>query len=281
MQAGLTAAFSRSSGAHPDLADVNFDFRFDAFGAGHGVTRVAHMDPIMALVSQTAETGFSMDVPVGKATLSMAHLITTEGNALSLGAGLPFGAGHGITVFLRRAQETDSFLGARAYRAFAGLNSETVYGRAQADIILGKRVTLNGSVTAGRTSFCGNGLITDGRMNARAVALGLTVSDKLATGDKLSLALARPFAVSDGEMTLRSGTGISAVEAGVRTNRVSFAETAVPLGAANRAPELHLGYLHSLETNRWACADLAFGAIAQLDGGAQVALARVALTFRF
>ena len=167
MQAGLTAAFSRANGGHPDLADVNFDFRFDAFGAGHGVTRVAHMDPIMALVSRPAETGFSMDVPVGKATLSMAHLTTTEGNALSLGAG------HGITVFLRRAQETDSFLGARAYRAFAGLNSETVYGRAQADIIFGKRVTLNGSVTAGRTSFCGNGLITDGRMNARAVALGL------------------------------------------------------------------------------------------------------------
>ena len=42
-------------------------------------------------------------------------------------------------------------------------------------------------------------------------------------------------------MTLRGGTGISAVEAGQRTNRVSLGESIVPLGAADRAPELHLG----------------------------------------
>ena len=82
-------------------------------------------------------------------------------------------------------------------------------------------------------------------------------------------------------MTLRGGTGISAAEAGQRTNRVSLGETTVPLGAADRAPELHLGYMHKFDAIGWADAALAFGGIARLDGGAKVAAARVALTFKF
>ena len=107
----------------------------------------------------------------------------------------------------------------------------------QTDVIPGKRVTLNGSVTAGRTSFQSTGLITTGRADTLAMAPGLTFTDALARGDRLSLALTQPFAVSGGQMTLRGGTGISAAVAGQRTNRVQLAETTVPLGAANRAPE--------------------------------------------
>ena len=281
MHAGLTAAFSRTKRSRPDLSDAGLDLRFDAFGTGHDVTRIAHVDPVMALVGQTTGTGISMDVPVGKVTLSMSQATAIEGNALSLGASLPFGDDHVISVSVGRAQEIDRILGARAYGAFAGLNSKTVYGRVNADLVLGKRVTLNGSVTAGQTSFRSNGLITNGRMNARAMALGLTITDALTAGDKLSIALAQPFAVLGGRMTIRGGTGISASVNGRRTNRVSFVETTMPLGEADRAPELHLGYLHSLETKRWDSVDLTFGGVARLDGGAKMAVARVALNFRF
>ena len=281
MQAGLAAAFTLTRDPHHDLPEEGYDLRFDAFGPDHDVTRIAHADPVMALLSQTKGTGFSLQAPVGKATLSMASATTTDGNAISLGAGLPFGDDHTITVSVGHAKETDSLLGAKAYGAFGGLDSETVYGRARADVALGERLTLNGSVTAGRTSFRGTGLLSNGRTDALAVALGLTLTDALARGDKLSLALARPFAVSDGQMTIRSGTGISSAEAGQRTNRVQFAETTLPLGASTRAPELHLGYLHSFNAGGWANAALAFGGIARLDGGARMAAARVALTFDF
>ena len=280
-QTGLAVAFSRINESHPDLAKSGFDLRFDAFGPDYDVARIAHADPIMSLVSQTEGTGFSMEFPVGKTTLSMAQATANDRSAFSLGAGLPFGNDHAVTVSFGQARETDSLLGAKAHGAFAGLNSETVYGRAQADIVLGKRMTVNGSVTAGQTSFSGNGVITDGRMNAQSAALGVSISDALTVGDKLSLALAQPFAVSGGKMTIRGGTGISASEAGVRTNRISYAENTVPLGKADRAPEVHLGYLHSLETKRWDSANLAFGGVAQLDGGARVAAARVGLTFGF
>ena len=76
-------------------------------------TRIAHGDPVMGLISQTEGTGFSMRVPTGKATLSMASATTADGNAISLGAGLPFGEHHSVTVSLGHAQETDSLLGAK------------------------------------------------------------------------------------------------------------------------------------------------------------------------
>ena len=281
MQTGLSAAFSRVNNSHSDLANAGLDLRFNTFGPSHDVTRIAHMDPVMALVGQTARTGFSMDVPVGKATLSMAQATAADGGALSLGASLPFKEKHNISVSLGRAQETDSILGAKTFGAFAGLNSNTVYGRVKTDIVLGKRVTLNGSVTVGQTSFKSTGLLNRGRVDTRAVSLGVSITDALASGDKLSLALARPLAVSGGQVTLRNGTGISASENGHRTDRISYTETTVPLGAADSAPELHLGYLHSFETRNWASADLAFGGIARLDGGAQMTAARVALTLGF
>ena len=281
MQAGLAAAFASTRDPHSDLPKTDYDLRFNAFGPDHDVTRIAHADPIMALVSQTSGTGFSLQVPIGKTTFSMASATTTDGSAISLGAGLPFGDDHTITVSVGRAQETDSLLGAKAYGAFAGLNSQTIYGRVQTDIVLGQRMTLNGSVTTGRTSFRSTGLLSKGRADTLAMGLGLTFTDALAADDKLSLALARPFAVSDGQITLRSGTGISSSSAGERTNRIQFAETTLPLGAANRAPELHLGYLRSFSGGAWADAALAFGGIARLDGGAQVAAARVALTLNF
>ena len=281
MQAGLAAAFSLTRDLHHDLPKTGYDLRFDAFGPDHDVTRIAHADPVMALISQSAGTGFSLQAPIGKATLSMASTTTADGSAISLGAGLPFGDDHTITVSVGRAQETDSLLGAKAYGAFAGLDSETVYGRVQTDVALGERMTLNGSVTTGRTSFRSTGLLSKGRTDTLAMALGVTFTDALAQGDKLSLALARPFAVSGGQMTLRSGTGISPAESGQRTNLVQLAETTLPLGASTRAPELHLGYLHSLKAGGWANAALAFGGIARLDGGAQMAAARVALTFEF
>ena len=281
IQAGLAAAFSLARDPHRDLPKTGFDLRFDAFGPDHDVTRIAHADPVMALVSQTTGTGFSLQAPIGKATLSVASATTTDGSAISLGAGLPFGDDHTITVSVGSAQETDSLLGAKAYGAFAGLDSETIYGRVLADVALGERITLNGSVATGRTSFRSTGLLSKGRTDTLAMALGLTFTDALARGDKLSLALARPFAVSGGQITLRSGIGISPSFASQRTNRVQLAETTLPLGASTRAPELHLGYLHSLKAGGWANAALAFGGIARLDGGARMAAARIALTFEY
>ena len=281
MQAGLAAAFAPTRDPHFDLPKTDYDIRFNAFGPNHDVTRIAHADPVMALMSQTAGTGFSLQAPIGKATLSMASATTTDGSAISLGAGLPFGDEHTITVSVGHAQETDSLLGANAYGAFAGLDSETIYGRAQADVALGEGITLNGSVTAGRTSFRSTGLLSKGQADTLAMALGLTFTDALAADDKLSLALAQPFAVSDGQITLRSGTSLSPSLAGQRTNRVQFAETTLPLGASKRAPELHLGYLHSFDAGDWADAALAFGGIARLDGGTQAAAARIALTLEF
>ena len=281
MQAGLAAAFAPTRDPHSDLPKTDYDIRFNAFGPSHDVTRIAHADPVMTLMSQTAGTGFSLQAPIGKATLSMASATTTDGSAISLGAGLSFGDEHTITVSVGHAQETDSLLGANAYGAFAGLNSQTIYGRAQADIALGEGITLNGSVTTGRTSFRSTGLLSKGRADTLAMALGLTFTDALAADDKLSLALAQPFAVSGGQITLRSGTGISSSSAGQRTNRVQFAETTLPLGASKRAPELHLGYLHSFDAGEWADAALAFGGIARLDGGTQAAAARIALTLEF
>ena len=281
MQAGLAAAFSLTRDPHHDLPRTGYDLRFDPFGPDHDVTRIAHADPVMALMNQTTGTGFSLQAPIGKATFSMASSTTTDGSAISLGAGLPFGDDHTITVSVGRAQETDSLLGAKAYGAFGGLDSETIYGRVQADIALGERMTLNGSLTTGRTSFKSTGLLSKGRTDALAMALGLTFTNALARGDKLSLALAQPFAVSGGQMTIKSGTGISSAEAGQRTNHVHLAETTIPLGASTRAPELHLGYLHSFDAGGWANAALAFGGIARLDGGARMAAARVALKFQF
>ena len=281
MQAGLAAAFAPTRDPDFDLPKTGYDLRFNAFGPNHDVTRIAHADPVMALMSQTAGTGFSLQAPIGKATLSMASATTTDGSAISLGAGLPFGDDHTITVSVGHAQEADSLLGAKAYGAFAGLASETIYGRAQADIALGQRMTLNGSVTTGRTSFRSTGLLSKGHADTLAMAMGLTFTDALAADDKLSLALARPFAVSGGQITLRSGTGISSSSAGERTNRIQLAETTLPLGASKRAPELHLGYLHSFDAGEWADAALAFGGIARLDGGTQAAAARIALTLEF
>ena len=281
IQAGLAAAFTHQRDPHFDLPRTDYNLRFNAFGPDHDVTRIAHADPVMGLVSQTSGTGISLQAPIGKTTLSMASATTADGSAISLGAGLPFGDDHTITVSVGHAQETDSLLGAKAYGAFAGLTSETTYGRAQADVALGEGITLNGSVTTGRTSFRSTGLLSKGQADTLAMALGLTFTDALAADDKLSLALAQPFAVSGGQITLRSGTGISPSFSGERTNHVQLAETTLPLGASKRAPELHLGYLHSFDAGEWADAALAFGGIARLDGGTQAAAARVALTLEF
>ena len=277
MQAGLGAAFIRTGESRNE---AGFGLRFDAFGAGHDVTRIAHLDPVMTLVSQTAGTGFSMRAPIGKATFSMANMTTPDASAISLGVGLPFGKRHSITISTGHARETDSILGASVHGAFAGLNSETFYGRVQTDFALGEKVTLNGSATAGQTSFNGTGLLSNGRADTLAMAFGLTFSDALADGDKLSLALARPLVVSGGQVTLRSGTGISSVVANQRTNRIEFADVTIPLKAADRAPELHLGYMHGFDTG-WADAALAFGGVARLDGGAEVMAARAELVFKF
>ena len=281
MQAGLAAAFSLTRDPHHDLPKTGYDLRFDAFGPVHDVTRIAHADPVMALMSQTTGTGFSLQAPISKATLSMANSTTTDGSVISLGAGLPFGEDHTITVSVGRAQETDSFLEAKAYGAFGGLDSETVYGRVQGHVAIDERMTLNGSVTTGRTSFRNTGLIAAGRVDTLVMAMGLTFNSALMPDDRLSLALAQPFAVSGGQLTLRGGTGISTAEAGQRTNRVSLDETTVPLGAADRAPELHLGYMHGFDAKGWADANLAFGGIARLDGAAKMVAARVALPFKF
>ena len=277
MQAGLGTAFTRTGEPHNE---AGFGLWFDAFGAGHDVTRIAHMDPVMTLVSQTAGTGFSMRAPIGKATFSMANMTTPDASAVSLGAGLPFGKGHSITISTGHARETDSILGASVHGAFAGLNSETFYGRVQTDFALGEKVTLNGSATVGQTSSNGTGLLSNGRADTLAMAFGLTLSDALADGDKLSLALARPLAVSGGQVTLRSGTGISSAVANQRTNRIDFADVTIPLKAADRTPELHLGYMHGFDAG-WADAALAFGGIARIDGSAKVMAARAELVFKF
>ena len=277
----LAVAFSRAGDTGLDLAESGLDLRFNAFGSNYDVTRVAHADPVMSLVGQTKGTGFSMDVPVGKAVLSMASAVAKNASAVSLGAGMPFGDDSSVSVSFGRAREIDGILGARAYGAFAGLDSNTVYGRVQADIALGEHVALNGSLTAGWTSIRGDRLIVGGRADTRSMALGVSVNNALARGDKLSVALSRPFAVSGGELTLRNGTGISAAENNVRTDRISYAKTTVPLGKAGRSQEVHLGYLHGFETRRWDSAGLAFGGVARLNGGVRAAAARIELTLGF
>ena len=96
-------------------------------------------------------------------------------------------------------------------------------------------------------------VIAAGQIDTRAIALGLIVNNALTHGDKLSVALAQTFAVSGGHLTLKSNTGISSASNGVRTKRVSLAESTVPLGAADRVPELHLGYLYSLNPGWHFC----------------------------
>ena len=125
METGLSAAFTHTGNVNADLSGTGFDLPMDAFGTGHDVSRITHMDPVMALVVQNPGTGFSMRMPSGKATLSMASMTTADATAISLGAGLPFGEGHVITVSAGHAKEDDSILGASFYGAFAGLNSET------------------------------------------------------------------------------------------------------------------------------------------------------------
>ncbi len=292
-RAGLAAAFRAERLRADDLPDTARALRFDAFGPEHDATRIAHADPVMALAGQGPAggaaggplSGVSTRIPLERLTLSLAHARSADTSALSVGAGFSFGERHRLTLTLGRAQETDSLLGARVHGAFGGLRAETVYGRVQADVALGDHATLTGSVTGGRTAFRSTGLLSDGRLDALAMALGLTVTDALVRGDRLSFALARPFAVSGGHMTLRRGTGISAAADGERTNRVRLVRTTVPLGAATRAPELHLGYRYAFDAGRLSTrlgrAALAFGGIARLDGGADMSAARAALVFEF
>ena len=96
---------------------------------------------------------------------------------------------------------TDSILSASVHGAFIGLNSESFYGRVQTEFAFGEKVTLNGSATAEQTFFNGTGLLSNSRADTLAMAFGLTLSDALADGDKLSLALARPLAVSGVQVT--------------------------------------------------------------------------------
>ena len=222
-----------------------------------------------------------MDVLVGNAFFSMANATAKNANAFSLGVGLPFGDDHSISVSFGRVREIDSIPGASAHGAFTGLDSNTVYGRVQTDIALGERVALNCSLTTGRTSFPGDRLIVGGRTGTRSIVLGVSVNNALAHGDKLSVVLSLPFAVFGGELTLRNGSEVSAAENNVRTDRISYTETTVSLGKANRVPQVHLSYLHSLETNRWDSAGLAFGGVARLDGEARVAAARIELMLGF
>ena len=65
-----------------------------------------------------------------------------------------------------------------------------------------------------------------------------------------------------------------------RTNRIDFAEATISLKAADRAPELHLGYMHGFDAG-WADAALAFDGVARLNGGAKVMAARAELVFKF
>ena len=105
-----------------------------------------------------------MCTPIGKTKFSMASMTTPDASAVSVGAVLPFGEGPGITISASHVKETDSILGASVHGVFAGLNSEAFYGRMQADFALFKKVTLNGSATAGQTSFNGTGLLHSGRV---------------------------------------------------------------------------------------------------------------------
>ena len=280
LKTNLSAAFTHMDEFNTSLFSTGFGLRMDVFGIGHDVTGIAHADPVMALVAQNSGTGFSMQVPSGKAILSMASMTTPDASAVSLGAALPFGEGHVMTVSVGHAKEDNSILGASVQGAFAGLKSETFYGRVQTDFTLGEKVTLNGSATGGQTSFNGIGLLRNGSADTLAMSLGLTLVDTFKRGDKLSLALAQPLAVSGGEITLRSGTGISPAVQNIRTNRINFTETTIPLAKADRDPELHLGYMHGFDAG-WADANFAFGGVARLDGSTTVMAAQAKLVFRF
>ena len=72
-------------------------------------------------------------------------------------------------------------------------------------------------ITDGQTSFNRTGQLSNRRADTLALAFGLTLSNALADGDKLSFAMARHLAVSGWQVMLRSGTGISLAVANQRT----------------------------------------------------------------
>ena len=284
MLSGAQARLGAAMRSAPQTVDVrparSVDLRFDAYGPDHDITRVAHADPVMALAGGAAGPGFSVHAPLGDHTLVMANRPGSAASALSLGTFHRIGRDHRVGVTAGRLDERGRFLGATGHGAFGTLRSHTVYGRVQADLSLGARTMLNGSVTAARTRFAGDGLLRRGAADSLGVALGLTWRDAVRFGDRLSLALARPFSVSGGEVTLQAGQGVSAAVAGQRTNTVRRAETRAPLEDAGRAPELHVGYTHSFEARGLGHAALHLGAIAGFDGDAPVA-ARLGLSFSF
>ena len=281
-QVGLAAAFSHHL-EHPtgdeQRVSAPFDLRFDAFGTGHDVTRIAHVDPIMALANRSAGRAFSMSAPVGDMTLSLASS-TGDGTALSVGLTREVEDGHRISMTLGQYDEESGFLGATGFGAFGTMQARTLYGRVQADIKLGARMMLNASATAGQTRFWSDTMLKRGRADTLAMAFGVTASDAFATGDNLSFALARPLSIQGGDMIVRAGAGISAAAEGRRTNAVRLAETRVPFGKGARATEFHLGYLRRFEIGHRPVA-LGLGAIARLDGGPKMDAAQIALTFRF
>ena len=107
---------------------------------------------------------------IGKATLSVASATTAEGNAQSLGAGLPFEGHHRFSRSC--AGDGQSSRGKDLWGLRQSELRFTVYGQARADIVLGKRMTLHGSVTDGRRSFWNTGFIAASRTDALAMALG-------------------------------------------------------------------------------------------------------------
>ena len=259
--------------------DMPLGVRLDPYGPGFDITRVAHADPVLALTGPGA--GFSARISSGDLILRMAHGHTADSTAVSLGLARVFPAGHVFGLTVGRLGERNGVLGATGSGAFGRLRARTLYGRVESDLGLGPRTLLTASVTAAVTDFKGDGLLARGGVDSLGVSLGLTWEDALARGDHLSLALARPFSVSGGDVTLAAGRGISAAEPGGRTNRVHLTRTRVPLGDAQRAPDLHIGYVHRLGDGQSTRMALTFGAVANLSGRPDLAAARAGLTIGF
>lgn len=283
-----SAALVRMAAAMPAAYDVeradpdnSFALRLNPYGPGFDITRIAHADPVMALAGSGTGPGLSITTPLGRGAVTIARSQATDARAVSLNLSRPFGAGHRLAIGVGRLREQTGLLGATGSGAFGGLQGETRYGRLEADLALGSRVMLNASATLAATALRSDGLLARGALDSQAFALGMTWTGVAARQDRLSLAVAHPFLVSGGAVTLRSGRDISASEAGSRTNRVTRTTTSVPLEGADPAPELHIGYAQRFDAGRLGPATLGFGAIADLSGTPDIAAARVSLTFRF
>ena len=149
LKAGLSAAFNHTDESGTELSETGFGLQFTPFGTNHDITRIAQLDPIMALTAQNPETGFSMQIPASRAVLP-AQTTAPDASAVSLGAGLPSGENRKITISAGHASKTGSLPSTRLHGACAGMNAGNPLRTGQTDTGPTCKIMLNRSAKASR-----------------------------------------------------------------------------------------------------------------------------------